>query len=163
MLKIRSKLLFIALITIVFLVVTATIGMNLYGQNEPVKPEKQDKPTQIPPYGMEKKELNTYVVELWHEVRASGLGGLSTRKFVNEVILKAVPKLLEEKNIKQIAVYHLDPEHRVIAIFEAPSIEILRDFLYESGYMHIAHATIHIATPMDHIMEWQTRTPWVWE
>ena len=35
--------------------------------------------------------------------------------------------------MKMIGAYHLDPEHRSILIFEAKSVEDVRDVLYESG------------------------------
>ena len=96
----------------------------------------------------ETKELNTYVIEMWHEVMASPLGNSHVRKFISEVIRERAPRLLQEKNIQLIGDYHLDPEHRVIMIVKAPNIEVVRDFLYESGYAAYVDARIYPTTPL---------------
>jgi hypothetical protein len=57
----------------------------------------------------------------------------------------AMPKLMEEKDVTMIGDYHLDPEHRAIFIFEAPSVETVRDLLYESGLMHFNNGRIYPA------------------
>lgn len=98
-------------------------------------------------------ELKTYVIEMWHEVLASPLGNSQVRKYVIEVVQEKAPKIMQEKNIQLIGDYHLDPEHRVILIVKAPSIEVVRDFLYESGYAAYVDARIYPTTPLSELSE----------
>ena len=109
----------------------------------------------------DKKDINTYVVEVWHEVQASPLGSSAARKFTAKHTYALLPKLMEEKNIKMIADYHLDPEHRAILVFESPNIEALRDLLYEAGYLHWCHARIYPTTPLVELDKWQRKQPTV--
>ena len=109
----------------------------------------------------DKKDMNTYVVEIWHEVQASPLGSSAARKFTAKHTYALLPKLMEEKNIKMTADYHLDPEHRAILIFESPNIEALRDLMYEAGYLHWCHARIYPTTPLVELDKLQRKQPTV--
>lgn len=64
-----------------------------------------------------------------------------------------MPRLMEEMNIKLIGDYPLDPEHRAIFIFEAPSVETVRDLLYESGLMHFNNGRIYPATRLSNMRD----------
>ena len=50
--------------------------------------------------------------------------------------------------------YHLDPEHRSILIFEAKTVEDVRDVLYESGFMHWCDGRIFPTTPLSEMHKW---------
>ncbi len=107
----------------------------------------------------DKKDINTYVVEMWHEVLSSPVGNSKVRKFVNDVIRKRAPQLMKELNIKQVGDYHLDPEHRAILIFEAPNMEAVRDFLYKSGFCAYVNARIYPSTPLAELAKWADNEP----
>jgi hypothetical protein len=74
--------------------------------------------------------MNKYVVELWHEPGISPLSNAAYRKMANRTH-ESMPGLLEQREMKMIGAYHLDPEHRAILIIEAKTVEDVRDVLYE--------------------------------
>jgi hypothetical protein len=97
--------------------------------------------------------INKYVVELWHEPGISPLGNASYRKMANRTHEK-LPGLMEQREMKMIGAYHLDPEHRAILIFEAKTVEDVRDVLYESGFMHWCNGRIFPTTPLSEMHKW---------
>lgn len=64
-----------------------------------------------------------------------------------------MPHLSEKYNIKTKSLYHFDPEHLVIGIFEADDPESLRDFLIEAGLMHWNNLRFYPVTPVDKLMK----------
>ena len=82
----------------------------------------------------ETMETHLYLVELWHEPGISPISNPRYRK-MSERTHERMPALMAKRGIKMIGDYHLDPEHRAILIFEARSVEDVRDLLYESGFM----------------------------
>lgn len=104
-------------------------------------------------------EMHTYVVEMWHEVLASPLGNSKVREFGHNVLRKRAPQLMKELGIKQIGDYHLDPEHRAIMVYQAPSVETLRDFLYRSGFCAYVNARIYPSRPLSEIAKWIDTEP----
>jgi len=97
--------------------------------------------------------INKYVVELWHEPGISPLSNASSRKMANRTHEK-LPGLMEKRGMKMIGAYHLDPEHRSILIFEAKTVEDVRDVLYESGFMHWCDGRIFPTTPLSEMHKW---------
>src|SRR5262245_57559840 len=79
-------------------------------------------------------KLNDYVIELWHEPGISPLGNAAYRK-MSQRTHNALPSLMEKRGMKAVGAYHLDPEHRAILIWQAKSVEDVRDVLYEAGFM----------------------------
>ena len=69
------------------------------------------------------------------------------------------PQLMKELGIRQIGDYHPDPEHRAIMIYEAPSVETLRDFLYLSGFCAYVNARIYPSRPLAEIAKWIDTEP----
>ena len=67
---------------------------------------------------------------------------------------KKLPGLMEKRAMKMIGAYHLDPEHRSILIFEAKSVEDVRDVLYESGFMPWCDGRIFPTTPLAEMHKW---------
>jgi hypothetical protein len=90
---------------------------------------------------------NTYLVELWHEPGISPLSNPRYRRMAQRTHEK-LPALMEKHGIKMVADYHLDPEHRSILVFEASSVEDVRDLLYESGFMGWCDGRIFPTTPL---------------
>ena len=97
--------------------------------------------------------LNNYLIELWHEPGISPLGNLTYRKMA-ERTHKALPGLMEKRGMKVVGSYHLDPEHRAILIWQAKSVEDVRDVLYESGFMHYCDGRIYPTTPLGEMHKW---------
>ena len=108
---------------------------------------------------IDEQAMHTYVVEMWHEVLASPLGNSKVREFGHNVLRTRAPKLMKELGIRQIGDYHLDPEHRAIMIYEAPSVEVLRDFLYRSGFCAYVNARIYPSRPLAEIARWIDTEP----
>lgn len=97
--------------------------------------------------------MNNYIVELWHEPGISPLGNAVYREKANRTHA-VLPGLLEKHSMTMTGAYHLDPEHRSILIFEAPSVEDVRDVLYESGFMHWCDGRIYPTTPLQEMHKW---------
>jgi hypothetical protein len=103
----------------------------------------------------ERMQLNKYLVELWHEPGISPLSNPTYRKMSQRTHEK-MPALMEKYGIKMLGDYHLDPEHRAILIFEAKSVEDVRDLLYESGFMGWCDGRIFPTTPLSQLHKWAT-------
>ncbi len=98
-------------------------------------------------------KLNKYVIELWHEPSISPLGNAAYRKKASKTH-EVLPGLMEKRGMKVIGAYHLDPEHRSILIWEAKTVEDVRDVLYESGFMHWCDGRIFPTTPLSEMHKW---------
>ena len=96
--------------------------------------------------------MGTYIAELYHEPQMSPRANAAVREQAKRVG-EVMPRLMAEKDITMIGDYHLDPEHRVILIFEAPSVETVRDLLYESGLMHYNNGRIYPASRLSEVRE----------
>lgn len=70
-----------------------------------------------------------------------------------------MPRLSEKYKVKAKSLYHFDPEHLVVGIFEAEDPESLRDFLLEAGMMHWNNLRIYPVTPVDKLMSEIDNTP----
>lgn len=70
-----------------------------------------------------------------------------------------IPRLSEKYKVKTKSLYHFDPEHLVIGIFEAEDAESLRDFLVEAGLMNWNNLRIYPVTPVDKLMKEIDSTP----
>lgn len=98
-------------------------------------------------------KINKYVVELWHEPGMSPLSNAASRRMANRTH-ELLPGLMEARGMTMIGAYHLDPEHRSILIFEAKTVEDVRDVLYESGFMHWCDGRIFPTTPLPEMHKW---------
>ena len=70
-----------------------------------------------------------------------------------------MPKLSKKYKVKVESLYHFDPEHLVVGIFEAENIEPVRDMLMEMGLMHWNNLKINPVTPADSIMKTIDKMP----
>ncbi len=96
--------------------------------------------------------MGTYIAELYHDPQMSPRANAAVREQAKRVG-EVMPRLMAEKDITMIGDYHLDPEHRVILIFEAPSVETVRDLLYESGLMHYNDGRIYPASRLSEVRD----------
>lgn len=98
-------------------------------------------------------KVNQYVVELWHDPGMSPLSNAGSRRIAKRTY-DVLPGLMEARGMKMIGGYHLDPEHRAILIFEAKTVEDVRDVLYQSGFMHFCDGRIFPTTPLAEMHKW---------
>ena len=96
--------------------------------------------------------MGTYVVELFHGPDMSPLTNATVRAHAIKVT-EALPRIMAEKGITPIGDYHLDPEHRLILIYDAPDIEAVRDLLYDSGFMLYNDGRIYPASSHAEVRE----------
>ena len=73
-----------------------------------------------------------------------------------------VPKLLQKHGVKAEVIYHLDPGHKVLWIFDAPSAEVVRDMLYEGGFEQWNDFDFHMASTLEWVTKKVTELPTVW-
>ena len=97
--------------------------------------------------------MGTYIAELYHDPQMSPRANAAVREHARRTG-QALPRLMEEKGITLIGDWHLDPEHRAILIFEAASVEDVRDVLYGSGFMHWCDGRIYPSTPLPDMHKW---------
>jgi hypothetical protein len=90
-------------------------------------------------------KLNLYIAELWHQAGISPLGNGAYRPVARES-RDLLPKMMAEHGVKCLGIYRLDPTHRAIFLFEARTIEDVRDVLAKSRFMHWFDGQIFPAT-----------------
>ena len=102
--------------------------------------------------------MGTYIAERYHDPQMSPWANAAVRKQAQRTG-EALPGLMAEKDITMIGDYHLDPENREILIFEAPSVETVRDLLYESGFIHFNNGRIYPASRLSEVRAKATEQP----
>jgi hypothetical protein len=93
-----------------------------------------------------------YIVELIHPPNTCP----SSNKAVRELAIKGfgqMPALGQKYQVKPQGIYHLDPEHRTIALVEASNVESVRDMLYEAGMMSWNDGRVYPVTPVEELMK----------
>ena len=66
---------------------------------------------------------------------------------------KQILSLAQKYNVNVLSFDHFDPEHFIIAMFEAESIEAVRDFVMEAGLMAWNDLKINPVTPVSELMD----------
>jgi len=69
--------------------------------------------------------------------------------------LAVLPQLEEKAKAKGIEItvnVHLDPAHRALMIFDAPSAESVRDLVYEGGFMQFTEMEFFLITPIPELV-----------
>ena len=54
---------------------------------------------------------------------------------------------------------HLDPNHRIFTLFEAPNAEAVRDLLVRAGSTHYLELSFHLVTPIAEILKHADEMP----
>ena len=67
--------------------------------------------------------------------------------------METIPSLSQKYGIKVLSFDHFDPEHLIIGMFEAKSIESVRDFVMESGLMAWNELKINPITLVSELMD----------
>lgn len=77
-------------------------------------------------------------------------------KGAREVAMKAyggMEQMLKQKHAKLVSDLHLDPNHMAFMLFEAPSAEVVRDILMESGLGSFLDLNLHLVTPIPELLK----------
>jgi len=74
---------------------------------------------------------------------------------VRQHALEHLPHLEEKAKARGIEILvnvHLDPAHRALMLFEAPSAESVRDLLFEGGFMQFTEMELFLVTPLPELV-----------
>ena len=93
-----------------------------------------------------------YGMRMSHNPEICPLSNKASREFAKKG-LGQMETLAKKHNVKVESIYHFDPEHLVIGIFEAENIESVRDMIMEMGLMHWNDLKINPLTPADALMK----------
>ena len=66
-----------------------------------------------------------------------------------------LPQFEEKANAKGVKVLlniHLDPAHKALMLFEAPSAEVVRDLVYEGGFVQFTDMEFYMVTPVPELI-----------
>ena len=86
-------------------------------------------------------------------------------KAARQAAMKAyegLPKLLQQKQAKMLSDLHLDPNHLAFMLFEAPSAEVVRDILMESGFGSFLDLNLHLVTPIPELLKKAAEMPTIY-
>jgi hypothetical protein len=72
---------------------------------------------------------------------------------------KQIPSVSQKYGVKVLSFDHFDPEHFIIAMIEADSIEAVRDFAMEAGLMAWNDLKINPITPLSELMDNMDKAP----
>ncbi len=72
---------------------------------------------------------------------------------------KQIPSLSQKYGVNVLSFDHFDPEHFIIAMIEAESIESVRDFAVEAGLMAWNDLKINPITPVSELMDNMDKAP----
>jgi hypothetical protein len=72
---------------------------------------------------------------------------------------KQIPSVSQKYGVKVISFDHFDPEHFIVGMIEADSIEAVRDFAMEAGLMAWNDLKINPITPVSELMDNMDKAP----
>jgi hypothetical protein len=72
---------------------------------------------------------------------------------------KQIPSVSQKYSVKVLSFDHFDPEHFIIGMIEADSIEAVRDFAMEAGLMAWNDLKINPITPLSELMDNMDKAP----
>lgn len=72
---------------------------------------------------------------------------------------KQIPSLAQKHGVNVLSFDHFDPEHFIRAMFEADSIEAVRDFAMEVGLTAWNDLKINPVTPVSELMDTMDKAP----
>ena len=97
------------------------------------------------------RDMPQYAILGRHEANGCPMNSKAAR----EAAMKAyggLEKLLQQKHAKLLSDLHLDPNHMAFMLFEAPSAEVVRDILRESGFERFLDLNLHLVTPIPQLL-----------
>jgi hypothetical protein len=72
---------------------------------------------------------------------------------------KQIPSVSQKYGVKVLSFDHFDPQHFIIGMIEADSIEAVRDFAMEAGLMAWNDLKINPITPVSELMDNRDKAP----
>ncbi len=72
---------------------------------------------------------------------------------------KQIPSVSQKYGVKVLSFDHFDPEHFIIGMIEADSIESVRDFAMEAGLMAWNDLKINPITPVSELVDNMDKAP----
>ncbi|MDA4130555.1 MAG: hypothetical protein OK457_07270 [Thaumarchaeota archaeon] len=95
--------------------------------------------------------MPTYVVLSDHPPSNCPSSNKAAREFAMKT-MGGMDKVMEKYKIKQNVALHLDPGHKVLLVLEAPSVEAVRDMIYELGYSEWNDTVVYPTTPVAELL-----------
>ena len=89
------------------------------------------------------------------------LANKAVRDFLKEAAPKW-PELGRELNVESLSWLHLDPNHMSFQLFEAPTAEAVRDYLYRGGQAHYVELNFHLVTPIEELLQRMDEMPTIY-
>jgi hypothetical protein len=102
-----------------------------------------------------------YVVISSHPPNSCPSANAKLREMGN-ALTKDLPPMMEKHRIKPDVILHLDPGHKVLWVFEAPTAEAVRDFVYDAGLSRWNDFEFHMASSMEEVTAWVDHLPTIW-
>ena len=93
-----------------------------------------------------------YGLRMSHNPEICPLSNKASREFAKKGIGR-MDEMSKKHNVKIESLYHFDPEHLVIGVFEAENIEAVRDMAVEMGLMHWNDLKVNPLTPAQDLMK----------
>ena len=93
-----------------------------------------------------------------HPAADCPLANKAVREFIKGMAPKW-PELEKQLNVKSLTWLHLDTNHKSFQLFEAPTAEAVRDFLYQSGQAHFLELDFHLVTPIEELLGMMEQLP----
>ncbi len=75
---------------------------------------------------------------------------------------KDLAPLFKKHKVKAESLLHLDPGHKIVWTFEAPTAESVRDLIYESGLSRWNDFEFYLASSLEDITAWTDKLPSIW-
>jgi hypothetical protein len=88
--------------------------------------------------------------------------GNKTLKEMGKNMDKELAPLLQKHRVKPETILHLDPGHKIIWVFEAPTAESVRDLVYESGLSRWNDFEFYMASSLEEVTAWTEKLPNIW-
>jgi len=95
--------------------------------------------------------MPTYVVISNHPPNSCPSANEELRKRSRNM-QESLDPLLKKYEVKPTTILHLDPGHKLLWVFEAPSAEAVRDLLYEGGFMQWNDFEFYMTTTLEGIL-----------
>ena len=94
-----------------------------------------------------------YVVLMDHTPQTCPGASKRVREFASETLGSRVPELSAQLGVELRQALHLDPGHQTLLVVEAPSVEAVRDLVFEGGLSQWNDVRVYPTTPVAELME----------
>ncbi len=73
-----------------------------------------------------------------------------------------LPPLMQKHAVKLETMFHLDPGHKVLWVFDAPNSESIRDMIYDGGLEQWNDFEFYMASSLEWMTDAIKKQPTVW-